>query len=114
MSNTLWYLQQWEAGEDPACCCGCANVLWQPDGLAPESICIALPHAFERRAVSCHTAAAVAIGHERAMDIRDGAPWHVALGRHGVELHPRGPLQFHAFMRSNGELRDPTEEMQPA
>jgi hypothetical protein len=114
VSNTLWYLDQWNAGKDPACCMGCAGVLWKPDERAPESVCVALPAAFGKRAVSCHTAAAVAIGHERAIDIRDGSTWEEAAARHVVELHQRGSLVWHAFMRSRGKLRDPTEEMKRA
>lgn len=114
VSNTLWYLAQWSAGKDPACCLGCAGVLWKPDERAPESVCVALPAALQRRTASCHTAAAVAIGHERAMDIRDGSTWEEAAARHAVELHQRGNMLWHAYVRSRGQLRDPCEEMKPA
>lgn len=111
-ANTIWYLEQWDAGLDPECCCACAGVLYAPDQLSEESVCVALPHAFEQGTASCHTAAAVAAGHKRASDIRQGCPWTYATQRHRVELHEIGSRQWHAFVRTLGAIEDPTTKME--
>lgn len=114
VANTLWYLDQWRMGLDPPCCCGCAGLLWLPDELATRSLLVALPHAFAQKTVSCHTAAAVSVGHERAVDVRNGLPWDLAAQRHSVELHQTGPKLWHAYMRTLGKLEDPAAEMERA
>jgi hypothetical protein len=48
----------------------------------------------------------MSVGHERAANVRDGAPWDVANELHRVELHETGERVWHALMRSNGELKD--------
>lgn len=114
VSNTAWYLDQWRAGADPPCCAGCADLLWRPDVLDVESLLVALPHAFARDSASCHTAAAISAGHERAADIRKGLSWNHAAARHRVELRETGPRTWHAYLLTNGRIVDPTEEMKRA
>lgn len=112
ISNTLWYLEQWHGGEDPAPSCEAEGILWLPDKPAAESVCIALPYAFARPHVSCHTAAAVWVGYARAEAVRNGAQWNRAKQLHAVELHPLNPDEWHAYARSNGALFDPTADME--
>lgn len=114
VSNALWYLEEWKAGKDPPCCAGCAGLLWLPDEHAIESLLVALPRAFAVATASCHTAAAISVGHERAVDLREGCPWDLAMVRHRPELRLTGTRQWHAFMRTPSELVDVTAEMEKA
>ncbi len=114
LSNALWFLREWSDGRDPPCCCRCADVLYAPEALDVGTWCVGLPMAFDLPTASCHTAAAVTVGHKRAKDVRGGLSMAAARARHSVELHPTEKHYWHAWYRGPDGLEDVTREMDPA
>jgi hypothetical protein len=121
LTNTLWYLREWAAGRDPACCCGCAGVRYKRDRLGYEIDLIPAEIVFKTKVASCGPAAAISAAHHRAEEIREamGEPvfnldeYLAARARWGLELIEQVPGLYHAVViEPNGQTDDPTKEME--
>lgn len=114
-ANSRWYLEEWQAGRDPPCCCDCAGVAYRPDDPSNTMRVWGLPFAFSRPHASCHTAATVHAGRSRAIEIEKGASQQEATARHHVVLEytqpKEGAPQWHAYYKGPRGVVDVTGKM---
>lgn len=115
--NADWYLREWDAGRDPACCCKChGGSVGIPfrhveDRVDTASVMQAAPILFQRGVGSCGPIAATHTGNKMAHAIKDGRD----MFGYYIELedrkHPSGRPYFHAICIDDGKRVDPTEGM---
>lgn len=140
LENTLWYLREWSVGHRDAphlaahCCCGCAGVKYKRDRPGYEIDLIPAPIAFGTKVASCGTAAAVSAANHRAKEVEaavgldqavidsiaagEGEGWDAyqdARARWRIRLVEQVPGLYHAIViNPDGQVDDPTKEMEPA
>jgi hypothetical protein len=110
--NTWWFLDQWERGNDPPCCAGCAGLLYVPDELASSSSIDVAPLVLAAGQASCGPAVAYSLGHERAAAMLAGSTPDEARAAYRPHLMKAGNRYWHAVVVGpDGKVDDVTEEM---
>ncbi len=133
--NTRWYIREWMAGRDPACCCGCAGVKYKPDRLVSQDVELTpAPVVFQSKIASCGQAASISAANHRAKVMRDQVGlaalrtwanggddpeiedlYQQTRGMWGLDLIEQTPGYYHAVVIDPaGKIDDPTTEMEVA
>lgn len=117
--NADWYLREWDAGRDPACCCTChGNAIGRPfrhveDDVSRSTILPSTPILFHRGVGSCGPIAATHAGNKIAhalVEGRDPSEYYIDLED---RKHPSGRPYFHAICMDAGKRVDATQGMRP-
>lgn len=117
--NAHWYLREWDAGREPACCCTChGNAIGKPfrhleDEVSRSAILQSTPILFQRGVGSCGPIAATHTGNKIATAIKEGrdpSAYYVELES---RRHPSGRPYFHAVCMDDGKRVDATQGLKP-
>lgn len=114
--NVGYFFEEWQAGREPPCCLGCAEIRHLPDEPAAVTEIVGARDVLTRGAASCQSAAAYYAGRERALALWNGADPQTAQAQHRVVLeprhHPHAPEGYwHALVVTPEGVKDVTEEM---
>lgn len=128
--NFFWYLESWDAGEDPKCCPKCAGVKYLPAQPSEQWFVNTAPILLEKGHASCESAAAMHTAHKRADAFRNltkTRPLVSALSTpegqravaivknaYKIRLEQTGLLYWHVVSFDEGVRHDTTEEMDRA
>ncbi|MCG8590651.1 MAG: hypothetical protein MJE66_15275 [Proteobacteria bacterium] len=115
-SNVGYFHAEWEAGREPPCCLGCAQVRYVPDEPGDTSEIVGARQVLRDGKASCQSAAAYYAGRERALAVWTGEDPARAAQTHRVQLEarprPDAPEGYwHALVLGPQGLTDVTEEM---
>ncbi len=111
-ANARWYLEQWDAGRDPPCCTGCAEIRYLPDQPQQHVTLRAAAELLRAGVGSCGELAAFEAGHQRAEAIRAGKNTLEAGKLAWVDLEPVAGSDdvWHAVVRTPSGRIDPSAE----
>ncbi len=113
-ANARWYLDQWEAGRQPATRCVDGGVLYRSHLKSEHSTWHGAPDILKnpRRGWSCQECASLEAGARRAALIWDGMNPEDARRMSCCVLDERGDNDWHALVRVGQGEYDPTEGLQ--
>ena len=111
--NEFWYLERHARGlgTDP-CCAGCAGARFAKSAKSTTPGVDTAPIVIRTKKADCKAAAAMSLGHERAMAIIAGASPLEARARYQPRLEPTDdPDYWHVVVEGPEGRDDPTAEM---
>lgn len=115
-ANVGYFIAEWTARREPACCLGCADVRYVPDEPGTFTAVLGARQVLRAGQASCQSAAAYSAGYERAKALWSGMPEQEAARRYYAELESRPRADapggyYHVLVVKDGEIEDVTEEM---